>query len=264
MKRQLMGYGLTSDVFEWQNHTVLKLFKSHIEDQVIEYEALIHGIVYETEISMPRLIEEVEVDGRRGYIYQRINGTTLLFQITKKIWRTFFWGKLLARTQLEIHNKVALLLPDIKVRLREDINKVRSLPIETVSSLMLLIDTLPDGNRVCHMDFHPSNVFYYEKETTVIDWITASKGNPAADVARTYILMKYGTLPKDIDRVFVWLYYLARQILVKTYIKTYLKESGLTWDEVSIWLKPVAAARLSEDISEEEKQILIDRFLEEI
>ncbi|MDF1616600.1 phosphotransferase family protein [Petrocella sp. FN5] len=261
MKRQLMGYGATSDVYEWHDHTVLKLFKPHIEDQMIDYEGLIHEIVYAKGLSMPRLIEEIEVEGRRGYIFERINGKTILFHLTKKIWKAYFYGKCLASTQLNIHEKTAPLLPDVKEHLRRSINKVVDLPVDLVEAVMKTINELPDGEAICHMDFHPRNVFYYEKKATVIDWVTAAKGHPAADVARTFILLKYEALHKEQPRVFMWMFYFARKILIGSYLKTYYKVSGLELNTIEPWLRPMAIARMSEPIGQDERAALYQDFV---
>lgn len=261
MKRQLMGYGATADVFEWQGHTVLKLFKDFIEDQIIEYEALIHEIVYDKGIRMPKLIEEVVVDGRRGYVYERINARTLLFHLTKKQWNVVKYGKLLASTQMDINVIEAPLLPDLKERLREDIHKSKELQIEDVDRLMKYINILPEGNHICHMDFHPGNVFYNGSNTVTIDWITASRSVPGADVARTYLLLKHGGLTYGGPKWLHTLEKIGRHLLTKSYLYHYFKKSTITFEDVEIWLKPIAIARLSENIPLEEKQLLYDTYM---
>jgi len=40
---------------------------------------------------------------------------------------------------------------------------------------------LPDGEALCHGDFHPRNVIVDGDELTIIDWVDASSGPPAAD-----------------------------------------------------------------------------------
>ncbi len=237
MKRQLMGYGSTADVYEWPGHTVLKLFKEHTEEHTIEYEALIHEMVYDKGINMPKLLEEVEVEGRRGYVYERINEKSLLFHLTKKRWKLWHFGKILARTQLMIHEKKAPLLPDLRERLRSDIGKVKNLKIEDAERLMAYINILPEGNTICHMDFHPGNVFYHPKIGTTIDWITASRSVPAADVARTYIILKHGGLKYNAPRWVAWLEATGRHLLLRRYLSYYYKHSNITFSDIEIWLK---------------------------
>lgn len=261
MKRQLMGYGSTSDVYQWAGHTVVKLFKNHIEDQAVEYEALIHEIVFDKGVRMPKLLEEVQVDGRRGFIYEKLPGKSLLFHMMKKKWRIRHYSKVLALTQLDIHTHQAPLLPDLRQRLREHIHKVQTLTIEDAERLMAYINILPEGNTICHMNFHPGNVFENQSQGTTIDWVTATRSTAAADVARTYILLKHSDAIYHGPR---WLNLIEaywRHLLLKRYLNYYLKHSNITFEDVEIWLKPMAIARLSEAISEREKTILYNTYM---
>lgn len=261
MKRQLMGYGLTADVYQWAGHTVLKLFKDNIQDQVIEYEALIHEMVYDKGIRMPKLIEEIQYEGRRGFIYERCNGRTLLFQMMKKKWKVRHFAKVLARAQVEIQRNEAPLLPNLKDRLQRDIHSIKSLAVEDAERLMAYIDILPEGDSICHMDFHPGNVFYDQGITHTIDWVTASRSVPAADIARTYVLVKHSdsiiegpSWVRALESFWRWLF-------LRSYLKTIKRETGITFEDVEIWLKPIAIARMSEGISEKEKEVLFDTYM---
>ena len=44
------------------------------------------------------------------------------------------------------------------------------LPEKDLPSILRLFDTLPEGNRVCHGDFHPGNLLTCRGQTYVIDW----------------------------------------------------------------------------------------------
>ena len=52
------------------------------------------------------------------------------------------------------------------------------------------IADMPDGDRLCHGDFHPMNILGEASQPVIIDWSDARRGDPAADVCRTYLLMK--------------------------------------------------------------------------
>ena len=48
-----------------------------------------------------------------------------------------------------------------------------------------------DHIKVCHGDFHPSNVIVdKDGRLHVIDWSHATQGNGSADAARTFLLFK--------------------------------------------------------------------------
>jgi len=49
---------------------------------------------------------------------------------------------------------------------------------------------MPDGDRLCHGDFHPINVLGDLAQPLVIDWLDAARGAPAADACRSYLLLR--------------------------------------------------------------------------
>ena len=53
------------------------------------------------------------------------------------------------------------------------------------------IADMPDGDRLCHGDFHPMNILGEASQPVIIDWLDARRGDPAADVCRSYLLMKF-------------------------------------------------------------------------
>ena len=56
-----------------------------------------------------------------------------------------------------------------------------------------LLDTIldmPDGDRLCHGDFHPLNILGNTFDPLIIDWLDAGRGDPAADVCRSYLLLE--------------------------------------------------------------------------
>jgi aminoglycoside phosphotransferase (APT) family kinase protein len=54
-----------------------------------------------------------------------------------------------------------------------------------------VLDALPDGDRLCHGDYHPGNVLVAADRVGVIDWANAACGVPEADHARTVLLLRW-------------------------------------------------------------------------
>ena len=74
----LLGQGRTAEVFAWGNDKVLKLFYSWFPQWPIEYEADVGRAVYETGVPAPKVYGVIDCDGRKGIIYQRIFGRSLI------------------------------------------------------------------------------------------------------------------------------------------------------------------------------------------
>ncbi|MCD2349049.1 MULTISPECIES: phosphotransferase family protein [Clostridium] len=86
-------------------------------------------------------------------------------------------------------------MPKYTDRLKSSISKVDLLSDDIKEKLYNYIDTLPDDNILCHGDFHPDNILITKDNAIIIDWMTAAKGNPLADVARTSVMLKFGNVP---------------------------------------------------------------------
>ena len=118
-----------------------------------------------------------------------------------------------------------------------------------------MLEGLPDGNALCHGDLNVQNVIFSSKGPVVIDWDNACRGNPLADVARVMLMMSMG---KYHSRS------LAERAMVErltdelqaAYAERYLELRPGTMEEIQEWRLPLAAARVSEDISEEQEVLL--------
>ncbi len=79
------------------------------------------------------------------------------------------------------------VLPQFREIVRDRIAGVDGLDETSKKKLFAVIESLPDGDRLCHGDLHPENVMVDEEgELMVIDWLTAGKGCLEADLARTW------------------------------------------------------------------------------
>jgi hypothetical protein len=139
-----------------------------------------------------------------------------------------------------------------------NIRKTEFLSEEKKQEVLELLQGLPNGDNLCHGDFHPGNIILNKEKAVVLDWMTAVSGNPAADVARTVMLIKDAGLPSRTPKLFLVFIQWSRKYLAAVYLKSYLKLSGITKDEVFAWRIPVAAARLIESIPGEEIKFLLN------
>ena len=70
-----------------------------------------------------------------------------------------------------------------------NISGTRLLDETTRRRLLDALAALPDGDRLCHGDFHPYNIMGSGDDARIVDWLDASAADPAADVCRTFVLI---------------------------------------------------------------------------
>ncbi|MEJ8544709.1 phosphotransferase [Brevibacillus borstelensis] len=106
------------------------------------------------------------------------------------------------------------------------------------------------------MDFHPDNLLYAGAGPVVIDWMTAVRGNPFADVARTVVMLAYASLPQGLPEPVKQGIMAVRKQFETSYLEAYLRSAKGSMDDVEQWYLPIMAARLCESIPLEEKDVL--------
>ena len=244
---QPIATGRTADIHAWQEGLVLKLFHDWFELENIEYEARIARAVHASRLPVPAVGEIIRVNGRNGLVYQRVDGDSMWDRLSHNPWRVFRYARRTAELHAEMHNRTILVdLPSQRKRLVNKIHDAKPLPEHLRSRALAALERLPDGDRLCHGDFHPGNILTTGQADTIIDWIDASCGNPVADVARTTILL-LGAADRQIQGSF-------RRTIVRifhsAYLRHYFKLNPSGREEYNRWLPVIAAARLSENISE--------------
>lgn len=247
-----LAQGRTADVYVWDETHILKLFQPWFAFENIQYEQRIAQAVTASGVRAPAVGEMTQVDGRNGLIYERVPGVSMEAMFLRKPWKLFIYARILAQLHSQMHERsFDSAMPAQKSRILRKISEADALPQALKNNLSDALNSLPEGNRVCHGDFHPANVLLSEEEATVIDWIDATRGNPLSDVARTSIIALGAaetTQPRWIKRVV--------KLFHESYLKHYFTLRPGGENEYQRWLPIVAGARLSENIHELEAWLL--------
>ena len=250
-----IAHGRTADVYDWDDGHILKLFHTWFELPNIEYEFRIAQAVHSSGVRAPAAKELLQVQGRNGLIYERVAGESMLDAFQRKPWRVSKYSRILARLHAQMHECVfeAREIPLQRKRLQNKINHADALSASLKASLLKSLQALPDGDRVCHGDFHPANVLILRDDARVIDWMDASRGNPLADVARTSIIFLGSAATKEVPNLLLKVFI---KIAHTAYLREYFRLRPDGADEYRHWLPIVAGARLSEGIPELERWLL--------
>jgi uncharacterized protein (TIGR02172 family) len=255
-KGELIAKGRTAEVYAWGDHEVLKLYHPWWPLRNIEYEIRVCRAVHDAGIPSPAVGDLIELDGRRGLIYERIDGPSMQSIVFADTGRVDEMARLFAHLQASLHATTAPGLPSQRQRLIGHIElAARSLLDDPRKQYALnILSTLPDGDRLCHGDLYPANVLVSSTGLTIIDWENASIGSPLADVART--LLAYTVAPLYVPTepyLEPLLPAIAR--FKDVYLEVYLAETGADLALIDAWAVPIAGARLHEGIEVEEEYL---------
>jgi aminoglycoside phosphotransferase (APT) family kinase protein len=248
--------GIMSEVFAYGPGRVVKRYRGGCTFAQARREAEAAGVAHSAGVRTPVALEVVTINNHPGIVFERVDGPAMLDALMiPRYGGAHALAVQLADLHATVHAARASDLPPLRDRLRERIAQAFGLADDARSAALAALGRLPDGSSLCHGDFQPGNVVMSPEGPTVIDWFDATLGDPAADVARTLLIIRTAALPLRLDgdrgfaslRAAFGLAYLARTEQTRPDVGA----------RVDAWLLPVAAARLAELVSEPERQAIL-------
>lgn len=260
MEMTMINQGRTAEIFDLGDDRILKLFRKDFPMPAIENESRIADAIKDCNIPMPKFFGRMEHQNRAGLVYEYIDGASMFKSIMDKPWTLFSYAKKMAEAHAAIHQTKIEGVPMQKEQLELFINRVDMLSVDQKTKVIAELNKLPNGHSLCHGDLHPDNILFASNKPYIIDWMTATAGEAAGDVARTVILLKLGKIPSHFPLITRIMANTFKSLLCAAYTHYYLRITGMDRLEIRRWELPVAAARLFEGVPQEEKDGLL-RFV---
>jgi aminoglycoside phosphotransferase (APT) family kinase protein len=186
---KLLASGRDGDIFEYAPGLVLRKTR---DGRSIAHEARTMRYVADHGYPVPR-VEEVRADGTE-IVMERIDGPIMADAMVRPPWKLGDHLRILADLHDQLHEIPG---PD-------------------------WLAAMPGGgDRLLHLDLHPLNVIMSPRGPIVIDWPNARRGDPMADVALTYALIRCGRIPLP-RPVAAALGALRAPVLRRTFAKRYV------------------------------------------
>lgn len=258
MGRVVVGEGRTAEVLAWGEGRVLKLYREGFRREGAATEARVTRLVHEAGLAAPAVYDGdgpdglVDLEDRAGIVYERIDGVSMLREMAQRPWRLQSYCRTFARLHAQMHATRIPALPNQRSGILRSIDRAAGIAgADLAERARRRLRSLPDGDVVCHGDFHPDNVLMARRGPVIVDWEPVRSGAAAADVARTVILARYGGFPPGTPRGVRAVMAVARRLFLRLYLRDYFAQTGMTWPEVRAWIGVMAVARLSDRIEEE-------------
>lgn len=247
---EFIAEGRVSHVYLLKDKRVLKLLKDTVPDEKVDDEYRRCQTVLDAGVKSPRALDLVEVDGRRGIIFEWAGKTDLMNAKLQNPLNVGTSARFMAKVQIEYLEREADKLPDIK---EEALRMSRLLPEGTIrpdqySKLEEYLSGLPDGKNICHMDFHPNNILLDSKNYEpyqVIDWAEAVKGPSEADIAMTSLILSMAEESPGTNLLLRILIPIFRKMFERNYRTAILTSpNAVTEKGIERWTLAVAIFRM--------------------
>jgi len=251
--------GREAELFLLPDGRVLRLVRPGMPraEERIRLEAAALAAAVEAGAPAPRVFETVVRDGRPGLIMERLEEPDLLTLLGRRPWLVLNIARRTAELHAELHRVDApAALPRLKEWIRAHLEESDVVPEDLHREALSLLDELPDGDRLCHGDFHPGNIMVGGERPAVVDWTSATRGDPAGDVARTWVLLEASPVPPGAPALLRRLVGIGRGVLLHGYARAYLRRSMIDADRLSRWTQLRAIERLAQDVPGERERLL--------
>ncbi len=226
----LLASGNVAEVFAWRDGQVLKLFKQAPWAKRAAFrEAANQAAVEAMGLSVPAVHGIITQGERWGVVFDRVEGSSFAQRMLADAALVPRHLEALVDLQSRLQQNAAPFFAGLKQRLASHIGLAPQLGPERKQVLLAELHEMPDGDRLCHFDFHPMNVLGPVDGPVVIDWADACRGAAPADACRSHVLLEVHAAP-----------------LAAPYLELYCGASRCTADEVLAWRPYVLAAKLIE------------------
>lgn len=237
-----VGSGMSAVVYA-RDGKVAKVYREGQPPRQVFQEAFTLVAVEEQGIPVPKVYGVETFHGRTTLIMDQVKGESLMDILLRAPEKTSECLDKVVELQVAMHKVGSTHFRPIKLVLMGNILVAPGLDEADRKKLIALLEKLPDGFFILHGDFHGGNILFDGTGYKIIDWAEVALGDPAADVARSY--MDY--LMMD------------RKDLSEMHLQKYCAVTGMSREKVLAWL-PVMAGSLCGFLSPAAQKILRPLF----
>lgn len=225
-----------------EGNKAIKVFAEGFSKSAVFYEAAIHTLVEETNLTIPHIHEIIRDNGRYAIVSDFIEGKTLEQLMAENPDDKEKYLAQMVELQEQIHKLTISDVIKLKHKLSRQINSLEELDNIKKYELLTRLDSMPKHSKLCHGNFGPENIIVTgDGKVYIIDWVAASRGNASADVAMTYLKLS-----------------LKSTETAEKYISIFCEKTGTAKRYVQEWLPIMAASQLASGVnSKEERELLL-------
>ncbi|MDO4478705.1 MAG: phosphotransferase [Lachnospiraceae bacterium] len=259
----LLGEGQCSQVFEYGDDCVVKLFYDNLPQEAIRHEYNTMRTCFENGLAAVNCYELVSYQGRIGILMQKVSGISLEQAVLEHPEKLPFFAEKMALNLASIHAKHSsgASMPAADRFYADCIDKCLSghwITEEEHRKLHALVEAIPTQNGMIHGDYHVLNMMIEQDEIRMIDLADVQLGHPIYDLLIANIYLHF--MPLNMTDLYRTLIKLAPEdscrmwdIFLKTYFRTddearldRIKELLDQYSLVKIMLAPFSFSNLPE------------------
>lgn len=197
---RLIGVGGVGKVYRLDGDTIIKVFREgttmeEVRGEItMSKEAFVLGMPTAISFDVVKVVPSAEVEVEcYGLVYELLQAQTLSTYAKKHPEQLDECAKKYAELFQQLHQidvPTEGKIPSAIERERQQIQHIsRYFPQENIDMLLSIVDSIPVGNRLLHLDLQTKNVMMQDEEPMLIDMGEVGYGHPMLDLGHAYSAM---------------------------------------------------------------------------
>lgn len=250
-------HGRSAELYDLGDGRVLKLYFPEFPESDVDLEYSNTRIAFALGCTPMECYAKAECEGRFGVILKKVGGISMTKMPEKNPLILFKAGRLIAEQHTKVQSRHSDDLPDLREKAAANLDTPQLAFLDDArrEKLRAYILALPAGNSILHYDFHTENILMDGKECIVIDWMTAVKGVPEAEVAMMDFLHHHAELFPGSSKAQLAFYTAVRTFIYNSFLKNYIKLTGMRPDAPKPWYVVALVMRRAWDIASEKEYL---------
>lgn len=253
MLGNIVGVGRTAKIYAYGDGKIIKLYNDFCQPDWVETECRNASAAINNHVNTPKIYEQLEIEGKIGVVYQRIDGDNLGDYMKSHLDQVEDLAKKAALAHHKIHQVSYTCDYNQTLMFEHRIKEAKQLSDEEIKAVIEYAKNLPDTSMLCHGDLHPENYLVTKEEAlVVIDWMSGYSGHPAGDICRVLLTLEGPNITDGMEPTMSGQVRNLVNLYIDTFKNTYMEISGVEESLINEFRLPYAALRLTENIKSEE------------
>ena len=188
-----IGVGGVGTVYRLDGDTIIKVFREGTTIDEVRKEITMSKEAFVMGTPTAISFDIVKVGSQYGLVYELLNAETLSSCIKRAPERIDEYARQYANLFRQLHSievPADSNVPNAIEHERQQIFHVsRYFPKESINLLLQILDTIPTGNRLLHLDLQVKNTMMQDNELMLIDMGEMGYGHPVLDLGHAYSSM---------------------------------------------------------------------------
>ena len=199
----LIGAGGVGKVYRLDGDTIIKVFRKGTTMDEVRREITLSKEAFV--LGMPTAIsfDVVNVGNRLGLVYELLYAETLSTQVRNQPEQLDLFAQKYADLLHQLHDievpKDSCIPSGIENERKAIQHISHYFPQEGIDIIMQILDAIPEGNRLLHLDLQAKNIMIQGSEPMLIDMGEVGYGHPLLDLGHTHSSME--TLIGDYEQI---------------------------------------------------------------